>query len=553
MRPITCTVTDHPGRRSEGQAKAGALTAASPSDWKALRYFNLYRTILSGLFAVLALSGVLADPVIGADPQLFGAVAWLYFAFSVIAQVAVQRHLLPFKLQVLIQVAADIGAIALMMEALGEMSTGFGVLLLMSVAGGSLLVRGRVAILFAAMASLAVLGQQVYASLYNGADTAQYAEAGILGIALFATALVVNMLARRVRVSEALAERREADLADLAKLNEHIIQRMQSGILALDAKGRIKLINESARALLSLTGRATDGDLAAVTPELANCLQYWRHDSSSPSHLLRPGGGDIEVMASFARLGDDGIEGVLVFLEDASAMRQRAQRLKLASLGRLTASIAHEIRNPLGAISHAGQLMAEIREVPDPARRLTGIIQDNCGRINTIVENVLRVSRRKPAVTQVFALKPWLGRFLAGFLDRSRIGQDVLSIAVTPSDLQVRCDPSQLEQVVWNLCENGVRHAQAEPKVELIAGLSSENERPYLEILDNGPGIRKDAAETIFEPFYTTASEGTGLGLYIARELCEANQASLNLVPRRPTGCCFRITFSDPRRSEVPA
>lgn len=523
-----------------------------PTDWKPLRYFNLYRTTLAGLFVVLTFAGG-ATPLVGnADHGLFTATAVLYLAFAALSQFTIhwQRPALDF--QVSFQVAADVVALSLMMHASGGITSGFAILLVVAIAGGSILTEGRIAVLFAAMASLAVLVEQIVAAVYQVFPETHYGEAGMLGMAFFATALFIYLLARRIRASEALAVRWGIDLANLAQLNEHIIERMQSGILVVDTEHSVRLMNDSARALLGLKAKVTDQSLAASTPELVRFLSRWRDGDAKPSHLFRPSGAEVEVMASFAPLGQEGAAGTLIFLEDATAMRQRAQRLKLASLGRLTASIAHEIRNPLGAISHAGQLLAECPPLAPATGRLVGIIQDNCRRVNAIVENVLQVSRRKPSVPEKMQLKPWLAEFLCEFTAAGAIAAEQLSSSVVPEGLQIRFDPSQLHQVLWNLCENAVRHGGNDPRLVLRAGVATETGRPYVDVADSGPGISGDDAEAIFEPFYTTAAKGTGLGLYIARELCEANQASLNLLPCNGAGACFRITFSDPRRREAP-
>lgn len=528
--------------------------SSSASEWRPLRYFNLYRTTLAGLFVILALGDLAPPPLNDADHRLFALTAATYLCFGIISQFTIHWRSPPYDLQVLLQVGADIVALSIMMHASGGITSGFGILLLVAVAGGSILTEGRIAILFAAMASLAVLVEQIFASLYQLSSGTRYVEAGILGAAFFATALFLYLLARRIRATEALATRRGIDVANLAELNEHIIERMQSGIVVVDTEGQVRLMNDSARALLGLdpNHKAIGRRLDVIAPDFADSLRAWRRDGSRLPQLFRPGRAALEVLASFARLGQTSTAGALAFLEDASAMRQRAQRLKLASLGRLTASIAHEIRNPLGAISHAGQLLAELSDLNASGQRLIRIIQDNGRRVNGIVENVLQVSRRQPSVPETMPLEAWLSGFADEFVTASSIVAEQLSFSVIPQDLQVRFDPSQLHQVLWNLCDNGIRHGGTAPQIILRAGIASETERPYLEIMDHGPGISNNDAEAIFEPFYTTASDGNGLGLYIARELCEANQAALNLLPDDGGGCRFRITFSDPRRREAP-
>jgi two-component system, NtrC family, sensor histidine kinase PilS len=529
---------------------APANLAGLDRDWRPLYYFNLYRATLAGLFCVLAFWGGLPRPLGQADADLFSTVVVVYLTFSVVSIFTIRFRWLGFGVQIFAQVLADIVAIALLMHASGGVASGFGMLLVAAIAGGSILTQGRIAILFAAMASLAVLAEQVYSFFYQSYPVSNYAQVGALGVTFFATASLAHVLARRIRTSEALAAQRGMDLANLAQLNDHIIQRMQSGILAVDRQGGIRLINESARVLLGLSAAPPEiGRLDAAAPELYRLMSRWRDDRFRSSTAFQPKGGPVQVMASFAGLEGGRSGSVLIFLEDASAMHQRAQQLKLASLGRLTASIAHEIRNPLGAVSHAAQLLDESDGLVKGDRRLTQIVQDNCNRMNVIVENILQLSRRRATVPESVALKGWLEAFVKGFSDDQGVGVAGVVLEVIPPDLSVRMDPSQLHQILWNLCENGVRHGGEMPELRLRAGIDEEIGRPFLEISDNGPGIPPDLVDQVFEPLFTTSSEGTGMGLYIARELCESNRASLKLVPR-DGGCCFRILFTNPLRQE---
>ena len=534
-----------------GAAELGADRALE--NWRPLRYFNMYRATLSGLIITLAFFGIAPRYFGQANSDLFWITAVAYFAFSVVCSLSIQLRWGSFQLQVVAQVFGDIVAITLMMHASGGVVSGFGTLLVVAIAGGSILTEGRIAILFAAIASLAVLFQQIYSWLFHPLTGTNYSQAGMLGITFFATAFLAYVLAKRVRASEALAAKQGIDLANLAQLNEHIIQRMQSGVLVLDEDGRVRLLNGSARQLLALSANLAGEPLARVSPELMELEERWRTDEDRTSQMFQPTNSPVDVMASFSRLGRDGSQGSLVYLEDASAMRQRAQQLKLASLGRLTASIAHEIRNPLGAISHAGQLLGESSKLVESEKRLTEIIDENCHRMNAIVENILQLSRRKEAVREQVELHSWLSSFIDDFVVQKQVERSQIKLEGDSVDIPVRIDASQLHQVIWNLCENGLRHANSPAELVIRTGVSASTGRPFLEIQDNGDGVPETIADNLFEPFFTTQSKGTGLGLYIARELCEMNQASLNLVGNESEGGRFRITFTDPRRQGAPA
>jgi two-component system sensor histidine kinase PilS (NtrC family) len=229
------------------------------------------------------------------------------------------------------------------------------------------------------------------------------------------------------------------------------------------------------------------------------------------------------------------------------------QQGKLAALGRLSASIAHEIRNPVGAMSHAGQLLAESANIGADERRLTDIIQSNSERVSTIINNVLQLSRREATKPTRLTLGDWLEDFLDEFCETMQVRESQIGVHEAANDLEVRIDPSHLHQVVWNLCDNAMKYGEICNGVsfEINLGRLNPSNRPYLEVANHGPGIEPQAVDRIFEPFFTGRKGGTGLGLFIARELCQLNRAILLYEPGSGDGSIFRIVFSDPQRWEA--
>lgn len=521
----------------------------SETSWQALQYFNLYRLLIALLFVGLIWIGQLPEPLGLYDKRLFSIVAHLYLLISIIIAIAIRLRLATYILQVASHVIIDIIMLSLMMYASNGLSSGFGMLLVIAVAGGSLLSARRIAVLFAAIATLVVLGHEAYIQVTRYFPEPNYPHAGMLGVTFFATAILGHILAARVEQSEALVKQHAVDLESLAQLNQFIVQRMQAGILVLDEDMRIRLVNESALILLGLRDVYQNQPLQDASPELAVKLDEWLDHRENPVTVFRPVRGDVDIQVTFTRLKPDTRFGILVLIEDMALMRQRAQDLKLASLGRLAASIAHEVRNPLGAISHAGQLLSESGDINNEEDRLIQIIMEQSRRVNTIIENVQHISRREPSTPEQFLLKPWLEMFLKEFMESKKIPEKAVKFTVKPADMQISMDPSQLQQVVWNLSENAVRYSRGNIKLEIHCGIRKESRRPYIDIIDHGKGMNEEIVEHLFEPFFTTDSSGTGLGLYIARELCEANQAALHLHTNSENGCCFRIHFSNRENS----
>jgi two-component system sensor histidine kinase PilS (NtrC family) len=528
--------------------------------WRPLRYLNLYRITLAALFvSAIFIKGNL--PMLGSyHASLFQVVSFIYLGVACVASFAIHQRWLSFRALSYSLVVLDILALTLIMRASGGIETGLGMLLVVAIAGNSLLLSSQAANLFAAIAAIAILGEQVLA-LEDPNLEYNFTKAGILGATLFATAFLAHVLSQRVRESEALARQRGVDLANLAQLNQHVLHRMQSGILVVDDEMHIRLMNESAWFMLGLPslGNTQNKSLKLISPELAEQLLDWRRGGLSEPRMFRPGGDNVELLPSMTALGSEARAGTLIFLEDTARMAQQAQQLKLASLGRLTASIAHEIRNPLGAISHAEQLLAEgvDDETTNSAgdKRLLEIIHTNTARVNDIIENVLQLSRRDRSMPEDLPLKDWLQNFVQEFVHSQRCEQADISLYLDPEDFSVYMDASQLHQVLWNLCQNGLRHSQdypGQPKLELQAGINADSRKTFLDVIDHGPGVPPEARQHIFEPFYTTESKGSGLGLYIARELCECNQARLSYVAIPTGGACFRIEFADHKSASKP-
>ena len=547
------TLTDLRSLRSE----LPLLRSIDESDltWRVLGTLNVFRLFLA--VVLLSLFFASGDPRFFGDryPALFSATAAGYLVFSIVSGLAIRQRWVTAGPQILAQVTVDILAIVVLMHSSGGISSGLGGLLVVFVGAGSLVLPLQVPAFFAAIATLAVLGEQFFSQLGGVSDTSNYSAAGVLGAIIFAISLAARPLARRIQFSEALARQRGVDLANLSELNEYIVQHLRESIVVVDADNRIRLINGSAAQLLGAPSDCHGTPLADASTDLAKHVAEWRKHQSETAHTefsLVAADDSARIKAHLAPLGKGAERSgpILVFLEDASLMNARVQQSKLASLGRLSASIAHEIRNPVGAMSHAGQLLAESNALTVDDLRLTEIIRTHAERVSHIIDNVLQLSRRESSRPERFNLEPWLKDFAQEFTRTLELLEGELSVAAVPGDLEIRMDPSHLRQVLWNLCDNAVKYASDTGgiMVELQAGETQRTGQPFLEVLDHGHGVDPQTVDKIFEPFYTDRSGGTGLGLYISRELCELNRATLVFQPRDTGGSIFRIVFADPAR-----
>ncbi len=518
--------------------------------WRSLTMFNLYRLLVAGGM-VLLFELNLGPSFLGQErPDLYRHSTAIYLLLSLLTIPLVYRRQPNVSSQVVLMVLVDIVCVTLAMHASGGVSTGLGMLLGVSITTTSLLLARPWSLTFAALASVAIVSEQTWSFLAGNRSINTFTQAGILGATFFAMSALALMLARRIRETEAAAEASRVSLAKLERLNEHIIQYMNAGVLVVDKQLQVQLINHAAWTLLGMPHAIQQKPLEEVSPALLKQLRHWRRNPEMKGEPFRMTNTSPDLLPAFTSLGTDQ-QLTLIFLEDTSKTTQQATQMKLASLGRLTASIAHEIRNPLGALSHAAQLLKESPDIGPADIRLVDIIQKHSARMNNIIENILQISQRRASLPERINV----ASFLHSFLDDFKLGRNPapeIHAEVNPRDIVVLFDVGQLIQVLTNLCENGIRYSIRKvnrPLLEIHAGVDKTSGRPFIDVIDYGEGINPDVAEKMFEPFFTTSSKGLGLGLYLARELCEANQAQLSYLPIPSGGTCFRISFAAAQRT----
>ncbi len=529
--------------------------AAGSSDlaWRVIGLLNIFRLLVPMVLILLFFFNAPERSVGAVHPGLFLGICVAYFTFGLVCIHPIQRHWPSAEWMSLFPLAVDGIAITLLTHASGGVGGGLATLLFLPVGATAAVVRPRLALLATAVITILLLFETLVSALTGTIDGSGFLTAGLTGASLFAITLLAVPLARRLRESEALVRQRDIDLANLNELNRFIVQHLRESILVVDASDRIRLINETAARLLANSPVTPGAPLEEVAPRLLYLLDAWRrqeHDRrDSTGEVVSADGGTV-IRPHFVSLSERGAGPVLIFLEDMSVIAQRIQQSKLAALGRLSASIAHEIRNPVGAMSHAGQLLRESPALGADDRHLTDIIEKNAARVSQIIENILQLSRRDTTRQERLDLAAWLETFLAEYRETLQVAPERLECETPPTGLEVHFDPSHLHQVLWNLCDNALEHGAGGEPVRVRAGRIASTDRPFLEVSDRGAGIAPANAERIFEPFFTTGAAGTGLGLFIARELCQTNGALLAYEARPGGGSAFRIVFADPQRWE---
>ena len=527
-----------------GRPMPWAADAATPAGdypepfWRSLFFFNVYRLVVA-LLLLLSIAVWGENLWFGSHDQtlfIVTAVAYAMFGVACFVLISTRRR---FDLQLTLQVMADIGFITVMMFASNGISSGLGLLLLATLAGAGLISRGRLTLFFAALASIAVLLEHTYEVLKLEAAVAQYVQAGLMSGAYFAIAWLAHTLAKYAMASEQLATQRGIDLANMAQVNQLVIRDMQDGVMVVDAHGVIRQFNTRAERLLGpLPRERGEATLADHAPALAAQFEEWRRRATVDTGVGVPYSNSVNVR--FMPVGGNRQLGAVIFLEDQSRVQAQARQLKLAALGRLTANIAHEVRNPLGAISHAAELLQEEPGVNDTVTRLTTIIRENSQRLDRMVNDVLRLNRGEREHRERFGVVAFLSQFVEEFVQIEKVGAEVFAIEYS-AEPDVLFDRSHLNQVMWNLCRNALRHCRRQrASIRIRVGLEHGGSVVKLEVMDDGAGVPSGLRGQLFEPFFTTAAGGTGLGLYIAREVCESNGGTLDYV-ETPQGAQFTV------------
>lgn len=514
----------------EGPDPSGAF-------WTSLRYFNIYRFIVASLLLLSALGVAPEIGQIGGSFSAQQAVAVAYWFLTVGALLLQHTLRKGFNTQLTANVLVDIAAINLLMFASGGLRSGFGVMLLVTLTAAGLVGRARLVLVYAAVASLALLAQQLSLILADGAASLALFHVGLLSAGFFTSAIAARVLAQRVVANETLALQRGIELNNQILVSQRAIEAVGEGVLVVAADGSVGLHNPRAEMLLGLPG-GFGGSLNDYSPAVAAGFMAWREDATADTlGFVSPRLGR-QLRARFVATGSSAGEA-LVLLEDEERLLDQARQLKLAALGRLTANIAHEIRNPLASITYAGELLAETSHDPADARLLK-ILLDNARRLEKIVRDVLELGRRDRIVPEGIDLATFLVAFLEEFSAREGMAPSVCRQAVAAGG-RLLFDRAHLHQVLWNLLANALRYCRGEAgslRIEVIDGLAPE--QVELHVIDDGEGVAADIRQQVFEPFVTTHHQGTGLGLFIARELCEANGARIELLDTEQ-GAHFRI------------
>ncbi len=513
-----------------------------------LYFFALYRVLIAAVIAALLfspLSGLVGE---SSHPELAAVVSVSYLVISLIILV-IGRNDRWLRRTVVTSLLIDIVATVLLAHALPGASAGLSMALLFNIAAAATLLPLSWGMAIAVTAGAATAGEYAWNLLETGQPTRTLAELAMFITSFLALAFVSYQVGNRARRNQQLANQRGDEVANLFQINELIIRRMRTGVIVVDGANRITLANEAASTLLGdADGNSGSGrlELGSAAPELSRRLLRWRNGWTNEEMPLQLSPDQPEVQPRFARLLA-GSDLTLVFLDDSTVVSRRAESLTLSAMGRFSASLAHEIRNPLAAINYAAQLLEESTDIGDTDRRLLQIINQQCQRTNGIVESVLGLARRERANPENVDLAAFVRRFVLEYKQGLSLETDSVEPIISETSVHALVDPRHLHQILTVLVHNALKYGRvADEPARVRLRVARQERTAIIDVMDRGPGIPETVASQLFRPFFTTSEHGTGLGLYIARELCRANQARLEYVSVPAGGACFRLVLAGP-------
>ncbi len=509
-------------------------------DARAMRLFSQYRFfLLAALGLVYYISST--QSILGQRDATLFEIAHLAYLVASLGFIYLQRIDRPSaESRLYLQHYLDISFICLMMYACGGVQSGLGILLIITIALLSQLNTIRNAFFFASVACVLLLLEELIAKLLLGSAAADFEQTAFLGSMLFLVAWLLTVPLRNLnarQIPDQTHARAALDVKEIANLNEEIIRELDSGVLVIDSHNHVQLINDTAREMLACEFAPLPVHIGRLSNSLLNHLNNSRRGGSNSQPLtVEPTG--VALLPHYIALSSG---GMLIRLDDHALIRKQFQQLKMASLGRLSASIAHEIRNPLGAISHSVQLLQESEHLDTQDQELLTIAHKHTHRINRIVEDVLQLSNRKQIRHESINLSDIVNDFCQRFIAENGLSE--LNIAAqSEPNVYALFDPDHLDQVLWNLCTNARLHNGNANVTIKIQCWQSQYGTAIIDIIDDGIGIPDLHREQLFEPFYSTHHDGSGLGLFIIRELCELNKAHIECL-EQDEGAHFRITL----------
>ncbi|WP_396589028.1 sensor histidine kinase [Bermanella sp. R86510] len=501
-----------------------------------LRYFSVYSVVITLALVSLYFMDIDLGFLGQNDPKVYPMVLSLHASITVVFLAMAfssgqthYDHLLAFFL-------LDITLIGALIYSSGT-GTSLSYLMIVGVAVGNALLSGQKGLLISAWAAICLIFVEnrfaIEGAPYN------YFNAGTQGIIFFITALVIQALVKRLHLSVDINKLQADSLLSMEQLTKLVLKRLDTGVLVINSQQEIIFQNTAAQRLLGFPG-----PVRVLPDKLQHSLEEYKRFPKFKPNTFKSGPTTAKVQPMFAPLMPGTDRGIVIFIEDTNVVYQQAQRLKQVSLGKLAASIVREIKLPMQGIYNIAKKMSTNGEGSEH-NELQKNIKGHAQHIERIINNVQNLSNTKATEYQKVDLGTWCSQTLKA-IDKSILNGSRLELKVSRNAMDVYMDESQLKQVLINLVENGAYYAQQKSaqfgKVTVLVGRNKVTQQSIVEVQDNGYGVGLDDLDHIFEPFYSSEENKSGLGLYLAKQFCEMNMARLDYVASQE-GARFRITF----------
>lgn len=503
-----------------------------------LKYFSVYSALITiGLMSLFFMDidlGFLGQ----ADPKVYPMVLALHAVMTIVFMVlafsvgqAHYDHLIAFFL-------IDITLVAGLIFSSGT-GTSLSYLMIINIAVGNALVSGQKGFLLSAWAAICLVYIE-YFFKQKGFDY-NFVNAGTLGLIFFVSALIIQALVKRLHLSVDINRQQADNLLSMEQLTKLVLKRLETGVVVVDDNNDIIFQNAAAQKLLGYPG-----PIRALPEKMQmRYEQYLKFPKHKPEPF-KAGPTTAKVQIMFTPLMPGTNRGTVVFIEDTNVVYQQAQQLKQQSLGKLSASIVREIREPMKGIYLIAKSISKTL-IASGDRQKHEQIKNHSARIDRIIKNVQSLSSTKASEYEKTPIGKWTYA-LTKHLESSLLKNIVLQVKVSRAPMDVICDRSQMQQAIRNLLENAVFFSRQKngdsARIIIMVGQNKATRETVIDIQDNGYGVGLDDLDHIFEPFYTSEEDKPGLGLYLAKQFCEMNMARLDYVASQQ-GARFRITFPD--------
>lgn len=497
--------------------------------------YTNYRLIIALSLTVIFLLTIQDQAEHFEYPTLYFYALLTYSAFSLGQLLLLKYFTHGIHKQILALFAVDLAFLSTLTFALGGPNISIGLLFVISVFTSNFLVTKHQALLITLVAVITVVYQHFFGSLIDNNSLNNIGNSVLLAFLFFVVYGIGQFAIQRFQLLESMNTYQSNELFKLQNINRYILEQIEVGYLVVDEHFKIVVSNPAACTLLGISPLYAHEQfhLATFQPDLFEILrdknvadgERFQFESTQSAYK-------VDVRVQNLIVPHQAL--TLLILEDTHKINQKVQQLKLAALGQLSASIAHEIRNPLAAIVQANELSEE----SDSEQRtlLSQMISKQSKRIDNIIKNTLDLAKNRKTFMTHLDVTQFMQELVEQDLSdvKNQIRLDL------QAGLCIYFDESQLRQVMINLVRNAIRHNAADAEQILIQA-KQHNAIIQIDVIDFGQGIQQQDLSQLFQPFFSTEINGTGLGLYLSQSICEANQAKLYYVEQKQQGACFRI------------